>query len=395
MDELLSGTKVLDLTRALAGPLCTSLLSDFGADVIKVEPLATGDSSRQWPPFDDDRSLYFTSVNRGKRSVAVDFRSDSGRDLLHRLALDADVLVENFRPGVLADMGLDPRELERENPRLIVMSVSGFGPVGPDHLAAGLDQVAQGMSGLMSVTGDAGSAPMRVGIPIVDTVSGIYAALGIAAALAARERDGRGRRVETSLLESAISTMTFQAQNYISTGRVAEPNGNTHPSITPYGVFDTADFPITIATGTEKHWFSLCSVLGAPELADRADYATGKQRTQHRDQLTKEILELLTVKTAAEWIEQMRAAGIPCGPIHTIDQVFDDPQVRALDMIQETEGPDGRSTSVVRGPFWVDGKVLPVRKAPPMTLGADTVEVLTELGLDAEEIVELRRSAVI
>ena len=395
MDGLLSGTKVLDLTRALAGPLCTSLLSDFGAEVIKVEPLGTGDSSRQWPPFEDERSLYFTSVNRGKRSVAVDFRSNDGREILRRLVLDADVLIENFRPGVLVDMGLDPDQLERENPRLIIMSVSGFGPVGPDHLAAGLDQVAQGMSGLMSVTGDAGSAPMRVGVPIVDTVSGIYAALGITAALAARERDGRGRRVETSLLESAISIMTFQAQNYISTGRVAQPTGNTHPSISPYGVFDTADFPITIATGTEKHWTALTSVLGAPELADKPEYADGKLRLQHRDSLTKEILELLTAKTAAEWITAMRAVGIPCGPIHTIDQVFADPQVRALNMVQDTETPDGRRTPVVRGPFWVDGKTLPVKSAPPLALGADTVEVLTELGLSADDIIDLRKRAVI
>ena len=395
MDQLLSGIKVLDLTRALAGPLCTSLLSDFGADVVKVETRGSGDSSRQWPPFDGDRSLYFASVNRGKRSIAIDMRSDRGRKLLRSLALDADVLVENFRPGVLADMGLDPDSLEQENPGLVVMSISGFGPVGPDQFAPGLDQVAQGMSGLMSVTGAGEQTPMRVGIPIIDTVSGIYAALGITAALASRGRDGRGHRVQTSLLESAISIMTFQAQDYLSTGRVSTPNGNTHPTITPYGAFDTADFPINIATGSDKHWIALCSVLRDPELAFRTEYATGKERLAHRDQLTKELEDLLTTKGAAQWISEIRGAGIPCGPIHSIDQVFSDPQVEALQMVEQTQSADGTSIPVVRGPFWVDGKTLPVRNAPPMTLGGDADDVLTDFGLRPEEIEDLRANSVI
>lgn len=395
MNQLLSGIRVLDLTRALAGPLCTALLSDFGADIIKVETRSGGDSSRQWPPFDGSDSLYFASVNRGKRSVALDMRSEQGRKLLRRMAVDVDVIVENFRPGVLVDMGLDQESLAGDNPGVIVMSVSGFGPTGPEQFSPGLDQVAQGMSGLMSVTGAGDHTPMRVGIPIIDTVSGIYAALGITAALVSRGRDGAGHHVQTSLLESALSIMSFQAQNYLSTGRVAEPNGNTHPTITPYGTFDTADFPIIIATGSDRHWESLCQVLGDPELADRPEYRTGQSRLAHRDRLTKELLELLSVRPAAEWVTAIRAAGIPCGPVHTIDQAFADPQVQALKMVQPVATPNGGEVPLVRGPFWVDDETLPIRNAPPMVLGQDTAEVLGDFGLSDEDIEGLRRDQVI
>lgn len=395
MKPLLHGVRVLDLSRALAGPLCTSLLADFGADIIKVESLSGGDSSRQWPPFDGSDSLYFASVNRSKRSVALDMRSDEGRKLLHRMASEVDVVVENFRPGVLAAMGLDQESLRRDNPGVIVMSVSGFGPTGPDQFAPGLDQVAQGMSGLMSVTGAGDNTPMRVGIPIIDTVSGIYAALGITAALVARSRDGEGHHVQTSLIESALSIMTFQAQDYLSTGRVAEPNGNTHPTITPYGCFDTADYPIVIATGSDKHWEALCTVLGDPDLATRPDYATGKSRLEHRDRLTKELLELLSHRPAAAWVSSMREAGIPCGPVHSIDQAFTDPQVQALNMVQTVSTSDGKDLPLMRGPFWVDSETLPIRNAPPMILGQDTDAVLTEFGVASEELETLHRSGVI
>ncbi|WP_132475530.1 CoA transferase [Rhodococcus sp. SMB37] len=395
MKPLLHGVRVLDLSRALAGPLCTSLLADFGADIIKVESIGRGDSSRQWPPFDGSDSLYFASVNRSKRSVALDMRTDEGRKLLRRMASEVDVIVENFRPGVLAAMGLDQDSLRRDNPGVIVMSVSGFGPTGPDRFAPGLDQVAQGMSGLMSVTGGGDDTPMRVGVPIIDTVSGIYAALGITAALVARSRDGEGHHVQTSLIESALSIMTFQAQDYLSTGRVSEPNGNTHPTITPYGCFDTADCPIIIATGSDKHWEALCVVLGDPDLAKRPDYATGVSRLEHRDTLTKELLELLSHRSAAEWVTAMRSAGIPCGPVHSIDQAFADPQVQALDMVQKLTTPDGKDLPLLRGPFWVDSETLPIRNAPPMVLGQDTDAVLAEFGVGEAELDGLHRAGVI
>lgn len=395
MKPLLHGVRVLDLSRALAGPLCTALLADFGADIIKVESLSGGDSSRQWPPFDGADSLYFASVNRSKRSVALDMRSDEGRDLLRRMASEVDVIVENFRPGVLAAMGLDQESLQRDNPGVIVMSVSGFGPTGPEQYSPGLDQVAQGMSGLMSVTGAGDNTPMRVGIPIIDTVSGIYAALGITAALVARSKDGQGHHVQTSLIESALSIMTFQAQDYLSTGRVSSPNGNTHPTITPYGCFDTADYPIIIATGSDKHWEALCRVLGDPELAERPEYANGQSRLAHRDRLTKELLELLADKPSAEWVRAMREAGIPCGPVHSIDQAFSDPQVQALEMVQRVPMADGGELPLVRSPFWVDSQTLPIRHAPPMVLGQDTASVLSEFGVDDGELDELRRNGVI
>ena len=243
----LDGITVLDLTRALAGPYATALLADMGATITKVESMKGGDSTRGWPPFENEHSLYFDSVNRGKSSIALDFYTPEGRTLLRQLALASDVVVENFRPGVMAEMGLDAASLRAERPSLIIASVSGFGSTGPLSQTAGLDQVAQAMSGLMSVTGKNASELYRVGIPIVDIYAGVFTAFGIVAALLGRERTGGGLEVSTSLLEAAIAISAFQGQRYLSTGVVPEPQGNNHPVLAPYGMFATADIPIIIA----------------------------------------------------------------------------------------------------------------------------------------------------
>lgn len=379
----LEGLRVLDLTRALAGPYCTSLLGDLGADVIKVEALPTGDASRLWGPFDGDRSLYFFSANRNKRSVAITFRSDEGRRLLGRLADHVDVIVENFRLGVLRDIGLAPEVLRARRPGLVIASVTGFGPVGPDRDAAGLDQIAQGMSGLMSVTGSGGEGPLRVGIPIIDIVSGITAAFSVAAAVAARN-DGRGgAHVQTSLLENALSVMTFQAQRYLSIGEVPGPQGNHHPVISPYGVFRAADGPVNIAVGSQRQWRTLCELIGAPELADDERFADGPRRLAARDALTAELERRLAVRPVAEWLPAIRAAGIPCGPIRAMDEVFSDPQVAALEVVKDVGGEP-----LMRGPVWVDGVSAPIRRPPP-ELGEHTREVLAEIGMTTEEIDDL------
>ncbi|TDD87986.1 CoA transferase [Actinomadura darangshiensis] len=386
----LDGLRVLDLTRAMAGPYCTSLLGDLGADVVKAEALPTGDASRLWGPFDGHRSVYFDSANRNKRSIAVAFRSEPGRRLLARLAADADVIVENFRPGVLAAIGLDPDELRARRPELVIAGVTGYGPVGPDRDAGGLDQIAQGMSGLMSVTGEMdGGGPLRVGIPIIDIVSGMTCALGIAAAVAGRRRGGAGAHVQTSLLENALAVMTFQAQRYLTLGEVPGPQGNDHPVISPYGVFRTADRPVNIAVGSQRQWRVLCELIGAPRLADDPRFADGAARVEARAALTAELEPRLRTRPADEWIADLRAAGIPCGPIHAMDGVFGDPQVEALGMVRDTAaGP------LMRGPLWLDGSPAPVRRTPP-ALGEHTREVLAEAGLTAGEIDALIAEGVV
>ena len=380
----LSGIRVLDLTRALAGPFCTALLGDLGADVIKVEPLPDGDATRVWPPFDDSRSLYYMSTNRNKRSLALDFRAPRARSVLADLVADADVLVENFRPGVLSKLGLDPERLRVDRPDLVVSSVSGFGEVGPLRHDAGLDQVAQGMSGLMSVTGAGEHTPMRAGVPVVDMAAGMFAAFGIAASLVGRARCGRARRMNTSLLESAVSLMTFQAQRYLSGGEVPEPQGNDHPIIAPYGTFHTADASINLAVGTDAQWKAVCKILGAPELCMRSEYYGPADRAVNRNALHAELNDLFGRKPAGEWLPELRAAGVPSGPIYSMDEVFADAQVEALGLVQ-TVRHGQHEDRLLRGPLWVDGRQTPIRKPPP-ALGEHTREILTELGYTATAI---------
>jgi crotonobetainyl-CoA:carnitine CoA-transferase CaiB-like acyl-CoA transferase len=381
----LQGIVVLDLTRALAGPYATALLADLGATVTKVESIKGGDSTRGWPPFEGEHSLYYDSVNRGKSSIAIDFYSAEGRALLRQLALSADVVIENFKPGTMAEMGLDPAALRAEKPALVIASVSGFGATGPLSQTAGLDQVAQGMSGLMSVTGAGPDEMYRVGIPVIDIYAGIFTALGIAAALVGRERTGAGLEVSTSLLEAALAISVFQGQRYLSTGEVPVPQGNNHPVLSPYGVFATADIPIIIAVGNETHWRDLCALLGEPTLADESDYATGKSRSQHRDALAGRLEALLAARSGLDWVALLRKTGIPAGPIYNYAQVFEDPQVKHLEMVQHVTRNDGSDLPLLRGPISIDGQAPTIAKAPP-ALGEDTIAVLDALGLSDEQV---------
>lgn len=390
----LAGITVLDLSRALAGPFATALLTDMGAAVIKVESIKGGDSTRSWPPFENEHSLYFDSANRGKSSVALDFYSPEGQRLLRQLVLQADVLVENFRPGVLSEMGLDPAVLRAEKPELIIASVSGFGTTGPLSQAAGLDQVAQGMSGLMSITGADSEHMYRVGVPVIDMYAGVFIAFGIASALAGRERDGTGMEVSTSLLESALAISSFQGQRYLSTGEVPVPQGNNHPVLSPYGVFRTADIPVIVAVGNDKQWRQLCDLVGDPSLADEQEYATGRGRTLHRDALAARLEGLLAARPGSEWVQKFRSAGIPAGPIYNYREVFEDSQVQALDMVLRLSRRDGSSLPLLRGPLSINGQGTPIRKAPP-ALGEDTRRVLEGLGLSEAQIAGLLEAGVV
>ena len=390
----LHGLKVVDLTRALAGPTCTALLGDLGAEIIKVEGLPGGDGARGWAPFEGEESLYFASINRNKTSIALTLRDPRARAVLDRLIAGADVLVENFRPGTLAKMGLAPEDLRRRYPRLVIASISGFGSRGPEQATPGLDQVAQGMSGLMSVTGPDSSSPTRVGVPIIDSITGVMAALSISAALTGRERSGEGSHVETSLLETGINMLSFQAQRYLSLGEVPSGNGNDHPVIWPYGSFKTADDEINIAAGNEPQWRALCQVLAEPELAERSGFSNGRDRLAHREELRTEVERLLAVRTAREWIPRLRDAGIPAGPVHRLDDVFADPQVLALEMVHEVTSDAGSPLPLVRGPITVDGTV-PAIRLPPPSLGRDSRDILEALGLTEAEVDELVRDGVV
>ena len=390
----LDGITVLDLTRALAGPYATALLADMGATITKVESMRGGDSTRGWPPFENEHSLYFDSVNRGKSSIALDFYTPEGKALLRRMALASDVIIENFRPGVMAEMGLDAAGLRAEKPGLIISSVSGFGSTGPLSQAAGLDQVAQAMSGIMSVTGKNASELYRVGIPIIDIYAGVFTAFGIAAALVGRQRTGTGLEVSTSLLEAAIAISAFQGQRYLSTGVVPEPQGNNHPVLAPYGMFATADIPIIIAVGSDKQWRDLCALVGDPQLSTEAPYATGSLRLTNRDALTARLELSLAGRPGLEWVEELRNARIPAGPIYNYRQVFEDPQVQHLDMVQHVTRADGTDLPLLRGPLSVDGKALLIRKAPP-ALGEDSEAVLAALGLTDDQVAGLIAAGIV
>jgi len=383
---------VIDLTRVRSGPTCVRQLADWGANVIKVEAPERLDTGKGLGGARDGPD--YQNIHRNKRSLTLNLKDPEGVRCLLRMAARADVLVENFRPDVKRRLGIDYPALRAANPRLVYASISGFGEDGPYALRPGFDQIAQGMGGLMSITGLPGQGPVRTGIPIADLSAGLYAALGVLIALLEREVSGEGQWVQTSLLAAQIAMLDFQAARWLIGGEVPPQAGNNHPTSIPTGVFRTADGHINIAASGETMWRRLCAVLGAEALAEHPDYADGAARLRNRDALNRVLEEHLVRRTSGEWIAALNEAGVPCGPIYTIDQVFADPQVEHLGLTREVEHPRlgrlrvlGQALRLSRGPE-PDYRPAPER-------GAHSAEVLAELGFGAGEIAALRERGVI
>jgi len=385
----LEGLRVVDLTRYLSGPTLTMLLADLGADVVKVETLPHGDPARQSGPFQGGESVYYMASNRNKRSLAVDLRTDAGKDVLYRLIDQADVFVQNFRPGTAEAMGFGPEQLQARNPRLIYTSISGFGMTAPGSDLPGFDQTAQAMSGLMSVTGTEETGPLRVGIAVADSATGVFAAVGVLAALQERTRTGRGAVVESSLMQSMLTLMSYQAQKYLSLGIVPGRDGNDHPIMFPQGTFATGEGSLTLASGNERMWRRLCDVLDLEELAEDARFVDNAARMANRGELRALIEKALSNRSAQEWIPAINAAGVPCGPVLDLAQALNHPVTHGLDMVESVRHTTLGDMNVLGQAVKVSGSQDQWLHAHAPLLGEQTVEVLGELGYAQDEIGEL------
>lgn len=391
----LAGIRVLDLSRLLAGPFCTTILGDLGADVIKVEALPGGDLSRGTPPSDRGESVFFLSVNRNKRSVAIDFRRPDGLDLIRELAAASDVVVQNFKPGTMEDMGLDYETLKANNPRLVFAGVSGFGRTGPYGRLPGVDQIAQGMSGLMSITGQVETGATRVGIPIGDLVAGMWTALGVQAALIARTTTGLGQRVDTSLLASLIGLLCMQGQRFLSLGDVPEVADNHHPLSSPYGLFHAKDGPFNFSATTPGMWDKLCRHLDLEWMLGDPRFSTSAARRENRKELERLLGERFAQRGKQDWIEELRQLGMPAGPLYNLSEVFADPQVQHSRMVETIDHPTLGKLLQLASPIGLDCFAEGSVRRPPPRLGEHTVEVLTEFGLSPERLAELADKKVI
>ncbi len=373
----LAGIRVADFSRVLAGPLATMLLADLGADVIKVERPDGGDDTRAWgPPFVGGDAAYFLSLNRNKRSVALDLQTPDGASAARRLALSADVVVENFRPGLMARFGLDHGSLAAEKPDLVTCSLVAFGEEGESASRPGYDIIVQALSGLMSFTGQPGGEPTKVGVALLDVVCGLYAANGILAALLERARTGRGRRIVVSLYGSSLAAMVNQAANYLLGGLVPRPLGNQHPNIVPYQLFEASDRPFILAAGNDRMFERTCEVLGQPDLATDGRFVTNEARVRHREELIPALAQVFRSRPAAEWLAALEAAGVPCSPVLHMDEVFATPD--GSRMVQEVADPARGTLRLVAPPIRLDGEAPPARMPPPR-LGEHTEEILREL----------------
>lgn len=407
MSTPLTGYRVLDMSRILAGPWASQVLGDLGAEVIKVERPGIGDDTRHWgPPYlkdaegnDTSESAYFMCANRGKKSVAIDFTNSDGQALIHKLAAKSDVFIENYKVGALKKYHLDYETLKSVNPALVYCSITGFGQNGPYANRPGYDFMIQGMGGLMSVTGqpDAspGGGPIKVGVAVTDIFAGLYAANGIQAALLERATSGVGKHIDLALFDTCVAILANQATNYLIGGQIGGPLGNAHPNIVPYQSFSTSDSQIIIAVGNDSQFRALCQVIGKPSLAADAKYASNRHRVENREQLCDELAAVIAQESCEFWLRALESEGVPCGPINTIDKVFADPQIKARDMLVCVKHPLAGDVTLPASPIKFANTEAQVPTAPPL-LGDSTLHILkTVAGCSQAEIDRLIKEGVV
>ncbi|MHA2050450.1 MAG: CaiB/BaiF CoA transferase family protein [Promethearchaeota archaeon] len=391
----LEGIKVLDLSRALAGPYCSMMLADMGADIIKIEMPGRGDDSRAWgPPFVEGESAYFMSVNRNKKSITLNLKNERAIEIIHKLIIQSDVLLENFRPGTMEKFKLSYEDVKEINPKIIYCSISGFGQDGPYRLLPGMDQILQGMGGLMSITGKPEGPPMKVGVAVADIAGGMFAAYGIMVALFNRERTKIGQRIDLSLLDCQIAWLTYRAGSYFVSGEIPKPLGSGHPVIVPYQAFKAKDEYFNVAVGNDQLWEKFCRAIGLGKIKDDPKFSTNAMRVKNREKLINIIEKAVGSKKADKWLKLLTAEGVPCGPILNTEQIFRDPQVIHREMVKEITHQKAGKIKVTGVPIKFSETPGEVLTAPP-TLGQHTIEILSNLGYDIKEIEKLYNDKVI
>jgi len=396
MPPPLTGLLVLDLSRILAGPYCTMMLGDLGAEVIKIEAPDIGDGSRLWgPPWDGGESAYYLSINRNKKSITLNLKAEKGREIVRELVKKGDVLVENFRVGTMERWGLDYESLHKINPGLIYCSISGYGQYGPYKDRPGYDFIIQAQGGIMSITGPAEGPPMKVAVAIVDVTAGLNAIAAILAALHERERSGEGQYIDIALLDSQVAWLVNVGSNYLVSGEVPKRYGNAHPNIVPYGPFEARDGWIALGVGTDRQWRRFCELTGCEELADDPRFATNPKRVENREVLVPLLQEISKRKDTQEWMNLLLEAGIPCAPINNIKEVFQDPQVRARDMVVEVPHPTAGRVKMAGSPLKLSRTPVSIEQPPPL-LGQHTEEILSEyLSYTPDDLAHLRNEGVV
>lgn len=396
METALEGVRVLDLSRVLAGPFCTMIMGDLGADVVKVEPPGAGDETRGWgPPYaDDDFSAYYLTANRNKRAITLNLKEPEGQAILHRLAQEADVVIENWRPGTADRLGAGYEQLRAINPGLVYCSISGFGQDGPYRDLPGYDFLIQAMGGLMSITGEQDGKPLKVGVAVTDLFTGLFALSSILAALRVKEQTGIGQRIDISLLDSQVAMLANVAMNYLVGGEIPRRLGNHHPNIVPYQTFEAKDGEFAVAVGNDGQFRRLCEAIGHPEWAEDVRYATNSARVKHRAELNGLLNARFLQRSRDHWIDTLSGCGIPCGPINTVDQVFQDPHVLFREMVVKMKSPQAGEVPFIGSPVKMSHTPVAFKRYPPGQ-GEHTEDILREAGYTQEDIEAWKAKGVI